>query len=90
MLVQSDPFVVDLDLLALFQIVVHNHLAAGSNHRAPQLNRSEPVGVDMRNLAALKEQSQISDILRTSRYPRGHGSCVLVADLANPNQSASL
>ena len=66
MIVQRDAFIVDLDLLALIQIVVDDHLVARTDQSASQFHRCKPVGVDMGDLAAFEEECQVSDILRSS------------------------
>ena len=46
-LVHGDAFVVDLDLLARFQIVVHDHLAVAADERPSDLDGREPIDVEM-------------------------------------------
>src|SRR5580692_8979755 len=62
MVVEGDALVVDLDLLTLIQVVIDDHLATGADQGAPQFHWSQPVGVDVRNLAAFEKQSQIRNV----------------------------
>ena len=55
MIVERDALVVDLNFFGRVQIVVNNHLAAGANQGAPQFDWSEPVDVDVGNLAPFKK-----------------------------------
>ena len=57
-------FVVYFHLLADFQIVVHDHLAAAANQRPPKLDRRQPVHVHVRDGRILEKERQVGHVLR--------------------------
>src|SRR5437867_3012564 len=62
--VDGDTLVVDLDLLARLEIVVHDHFAAATNERAAHLHGREPVHMQVRDETVLEEERQVGDVLR--------------------------
>src|SRR5579871_6375942 len=65
LLIQRNSLVVDLDFFGLVEIVVNDHFAAGADQRATQLHGCEPVSVNVRHLAAFKEERQVRDVFRS-------------------------
>src|SRR5262249_11234842 len=55
--------VIDLHLLAGLDVVVYDHAATAGDQRLPDLDRGEPVRVDVSDQAPREEEREVRDVL---------------------------
>jgi hypothetical protein len=76
--VHGDALVVDLDLLARLQVVVDDHLAAAADQGAADLDRRQPVDVEVGDQAVFEEEGEEGDVgglaLDVAHPRRGDGA----------------
>src|SRR5512145_1192072 len=64
----SYAFVVNLELVTRFKVVIQDHLFAPADQRVAHFNWRQPVDVNVSNLSIRKKQSDVSDILGLARH----------------------
>src|SRR5215831_11381927 len=62
-----NALIIHLDLLGCFQIIVYDHLAATPDVCLPHLHWGKPIDADVCDARALKEQSDVGHVCRSSR-----------------------
>jgi hypothetical protein len=70
----ADALIVDFDFFAGLDVVVNDHLAIAAQQRAADLDRRQPIHVDMGDQILVEEAGHVGDGLAASRQMPDSGS----------------